>query len=303
MSDFNRESLWLESKTARNSDLDNISNDRAQELMDKAKGSIFAVWQGQGICTTEQLAEYYEVTPEVIRANLKNHRDEFEGDGAKTTSRGDSGLRELLSLNHQGGKVMLWTPRAALRVGMILRVSPVAPKLRTLLLDIVEAVGDRTQDAREKLEAEFDPRPLGDIREAAEMARDFFSASYAQSFVLRSMALHHPSLPMPPVPAADRVPLESADVPMRPTDIGVALGWMTGSGKGDARRVNCVLAQMGYQVKQAGQWTPIEEGHEFAVRILVTPMDENGKLRTQRDVTQLMWKPAIVDAIKGWEVA
>ncbi len=59
--------VWLESKSARNGLLDNFNHDQALSTLNKAKALIVAVWQGTGAATTDQIAEYYEVTPETVR--------------------------------------------------------------------------------------------------------------------------------------------------------------------------------------------------------------------------------------------
>ncbi len=102
---------------------------------------MFALWEGTGIATTEQIKDFYEVSVDTIHASLKRHKDELTSDGVKVI-RG-SALRDvsdIVSVSQRTPKLTVWTPRAALRVGMLLRDSSVAKAVRTALLDLVEKV-------------------------------------------------------------------------------------------------------------------------------------------------------------------
>ena len=72
---------------------------------------------------------------------------------------------------------------------------------------------------------------------------------------------------------------------MTPTEIGKILGY-------SPRRVNEILAGMGYQHKIAGKWEPLEPGNSFAVMIDVGRNHGNGT-----PVRQLKWNSSIVKAI------
>lgn len=133
--------VLVESKSARDSHLSAISHARAEELLTKVKGLMFAVHQGTGIATTEQMAEFFEVTPEVVRDNLRRHSAEFKSDGVDTLrNKALKEVREILSLSPNCPNLTVWTPRAALRLGMVLRDSEVAEQVRTALLNMVETV-------------------------------------------------------------------------------------------------------------------------------------------------------------------
>jgi hypothetical protein len=63
----------------------------------------------------------------------------FELDGLKILrGRSLKDAREIVSLPSDTSQAATWTPRAALRLGMLLRDSEVAKKVPTLLLDITE---------------------------------------------------------------------------------------------------------------------------------------------------------------------
>jgi hypothetical protein len=134
------ESVLVESRSARTSQLSDLSNERALETLNKAKALVMALWQGTGVATNKQLAEYYEISEEAVQQVYYRHKEECAQNGAKVL-KGNT-LREVvdkLSTRHNGvSSLTIWTPRAALGLGMLLQNSPVARKVRSVILDIVE---------------------------------------------------------------------------------------------------------------------------------------------------------------------
>jgi hypothetical protein len=132
------EQVLLESQAARSSQLAQIE-DRAEELLSKAKALHFNVWQGTGIATTDQVSEFYEVPIETVRQIVKRNHQEFEADGLKVL-RGEE-LRlvsDTLSLTNKARNLTIWNPRATLRLGYLLRDSAIAKAVRTTSLDFIE---------------------------------------------------------------------------------------------------------------------------------------------------------------------
>ena len=133
------DSVLVESKSARDHQLESISPQRAQEILNKVKALFFAVWKSEGITTTEQLAAFYEIEPNSIRQVLKRHQDEFELDGLKSLRGKDlKEVRDVLSLTSTAVNLTIWTPRAALRLGMLLRDSAIAKAVRTSAVNAIE---------------------------------------------------------------------------------------------------------------------------------------------------------------------
>ncbi len=162
--------VLIESKSARDSQLARLSHDSAQSILSKIKSLYFALWKGAGIATTEQLASFYEVPEANIRQLLKSHRDEFESDGLKTLrSTTLKQVRDLLSLTPTTVNVTVWTPRAALRLGMLCRDSAVAKTVRTTLLDAVEQVIPAQAQEVERLKLELE---LARARDCAARSED-----------------------------------------------------------------------------------------------------------------------------------
>ena len=141
----------------RSEQLASISHERAQEILSKVKALYFALWQGSGIATTKQLAEFYEVPEPNIRQLLKSHKGEFKSDGLRVLKgkelREVSDRRSLTSegISSQAVNLTIWTPRATLRLGMVLKDSAVAKEVRTSLLDAVEKVIPAQQETIEEL--------------------------------------------------------------------------------------------------------------------------------------------------------
>ena len=68
--------MLLESKSVRENQLKNISHDCSSEILNKVKSLMFALWEGTGIATTEQIKDFYEVSVDTIHASLKRHKDD-----------------------------------------------------------------------------------------------------------------------------------------------------------------------------------------------------------------------------------
>jgi hypothetical protein len=132
------EQVLLESQAARNVQLAQIE-DRAEELLSKAKALHFNVWQGTSIATTEQVAEFYEVPIETVRQIIKRNHQEFEADGLKVLHGKELRLvSDTLSLTNKARNLTIWNPRATLRLGYLLRDSAIAKAVRTTSLDFTE---------------------------------------------------------------------------------------------------------------------------------------------------------------------
>ena len=148
------DSVLVESKAARDHQLERVSPQRAQQILNKLKALYFAVWKGEGTTTTELLADFYEVPEVNIRQLLKTHRAEFVSDGLQILRGKDlRQVSDLLSLTSKTVNVAAWTPRAAMRLGMLLRNSAIAAALRTSLLNAAETIPAQSQEIeRLKLE-------------------------------------------------------------------------------------------------------------------------------------------------------
>ncbi|MEO0375516.1 MAG: DNA-binding protein [Cyanobacteria bacterium P01_A01_bin.17] len=144
------ESVLIESKAARNNQLVYVSHERAKEVLDKAKALVhFAQVGSQELATVEQIAEFYEIPEGTVKTVFRDHRNEFLSDGTKSFKGKElRDVRAIIALASQTSQATLWTPRGALRLGMLLRDSEIAKAVRTALLNEVERAGHLDQQVQ-----------------------------------------------------------------------------------------------------------------------------------------------------------
>ena len=125
-----------------------IINEERLDIFDKVKESVFI--KGTEYMTIQQVADYYNVDYKVIKSLINEHKEELTKNGYKLVSGKD--LKEILAscnmkfTNKKGyfecnGEKFsnrsngLFNKRSILNVSMLLKDSPVAKEVRTLLLD------------------------------------------------------------------------------------------------------------------------------------------------------------------------
>lgn len=128
------------------------------EVLDKVK-AIMLIPQME-MMTTRQVAEYYEVPIETVKAITRQHKDELGSDGMIMVKLRDFGeklsrvlhtfqtgrgtttieLNNGVTLLIPNGGIYCFPKRAILRFGMLLRDSEIAKEVRTQLLNVVEKV-------------------------------------------------------------------------------------------------------------------------------------------------------------------
>jgi len=147
------DSVLVESKTARDNQLERMSHERAAEALSKVKSLFFALWQGTGAATTEQVRQFYEVDIDAVEAALRRCRAELQSDGVKALK--GKLLKDFKHVSaseaetSKAPSLTIWTPRAALRLGMVLQDSPIAKAVRTSLLDAIEVIPAAVEKVRE----------------------------------------------------------------------------------------------------------------------------------------------------------
>jgi hypothetical protein len=210
------DSVLVESKSARDNHLARLNHDRAAEILGKVKSLYFAVWQGIGTCTTEQIAEFYEISSDTVRSVVKGkaHRDEFDSDGLRLL-RGKElkDVRSILNLTPDTPQALVWTPRAALRLGMLLRDSAIAKAVRTSLLDMVERVVPALAPTPEPA-----PLPSSDrftlLKEAVEIGNQLGGFDDRQKMLLKDQLMN--LLMQERLLAADSTPTIEAAIAAEP---------------------------------------------------------------------------------------
>jgi uncharacterized protein YcaQ len=102
--------ILTESQSGRISAIADITHDRATETLNKAKALVMASWQGTGIATTEQMAEYYEVPVDTVQTAIKNNRDELASDGLKVLKGKElKDVMLLLNTTSKAPSLTIWT--------------------------------------------------------------------------------------------------------------------------------------------------------------------------------------------------
>ena len=94
---------------------------------------------GTELATTEMVATYYNVGLEAIQSLIKDNREELVSNGFRLYKRSEilNVLKGQLEISIPNRGMNLFTKRAILNVGMLLRDSEVAKELRSKLLDII----------------------------------------------------------------------------------------------------------------------------------------------------------------------
>lgn len=135
--------ILIESRSARDEGLACIASQENQEsILSKVKPIFSALWNGGQFLTSQQVADYYDVSDEVVRQNLRRNRSEFDQDGVKTLRGEDLDfVRDTMSLTKKARAVTVLPIRAVFRMGFILQDSPIAAQFRTATLNVLQGVG------------------------------------------------------------------------------------------------------------------------------------------------------------------
>lgn len=123
------------------------------EVLDKVKSIIF--FMETQICTTEQVAEYFEVSKGTLDSLVKDNKLELVENGMVSLTgvdlksfKGDLGNPSSLKF---ASNLNIFNKRAILNVGLLLRDSIIAKKIRSILLDLSE-----TKESKEFMQKEID---------------------------------------------------------------------------------------------------------------------------------------------------
>lgn len=129
------------------------------EVLEKVKKLLLI--PGTKVATVKQVSEFYEVAEANVKMLYSSHKDELDNDGACLKSYKDFLKSSEFTLETKKGKAILssgyvrlevpnrglrvFPRRAILRIGMLLRDSPIAKEVRTQLLNIEEKASNSTK--------------------------------------------------------------------------------------------------------------------------------------------------------------
>lgn len=89
--------------------------------------------------TVQMVADYYEVDIDAIEWHIRNNKDELMSDGLKVLKGKElSEFKTESGIQSRAGSLTIIPRRAILRIGMLLRDSEVAKRVRTYLLNVEE---------------------------------------------------------------------------------------------------------------------------------------------------------------------
>lgn len=128
-----KESVLLESPSLRSSVLDRT------DVLDRVK-ALSLLPDGMHV-TTAMVATYFEVADTVVNNLLSRHRQELQSNGMRVLRGSELQNFKELNLSSYGhpqprSALAVWSRRAVLNVGMLLRDSEVARQVRMYLLDM-----------------------------------------------------------------------------------------------------------------------------------------------------------------------
>ena len=262
------ESILIESKSARDNQLAQIGHSRAQEILNKVKSLYFALWQGTGAATTEQMREFYEVKTDAVEAALRRCRSEFESDGLKTIK--GKQLKDFKHVSALGAEtskapsLTIWTPRAALRLGMTLVESEIAKAIRTSLLDTAQAIPLASDRELERVKLEL---------QLFQAKQRYLDASFAIQLSTSPATLAWLRGETPPPP---KVEVRDRFVdPVTGQEIGssngrsltqlIADAGLNPKSNRDRNRVKKILTRHGFDYERKQRWTSASYLHEYPV--------------------------------------
>jgi hypothetical protein len=124
--------ILVESRTAREQYINQL------DILDKVKKLVLL--PDDVHATTELVADYYEVGIKAINSLMFDHKDELESDGFRVLRSNEltyfvNSFKESANISSKARQLAIFPRRAILRVGMLLRDSPIAKTVRTYLLD------------------------------------------------------------------------------------------------------------------------------------------------------------------------
>ncbi|ARF68922.1 hypothetical protein B7C51_15640 [Paenibacillus larvae subsp. pulvifaciens] len=122
-------SALIESKTLRESVIDRT------EVLEKVKK--LSMLPDDMNASIEIAATYYEVSRKAINSLILDHREELENDGLRVLTGNELiSLKEMGVIGKNAAAFTIIPRRAVLRIGMLLRDSPVARSVRDHLLNV-----------------------------------------------------------------------------------------------------------------------------------------------------------------------
>lgn len=255
--------------------------------------------------TMEMTAEYYEVPKQTINSLIFDNREEVEADGLKTLKGAElNSFKELGVIGRNSSSLVIVPRRAILRIGMLLRDSLVARRVRDYLLNVEEIA---RVEAPEVIKKAIDRPSWRKTQSNIKAKRDLFMLVGVSKESAIAHALTHEEVESGVDLTAFKreVRTDDTEKTFTPTELGKLLTEQLNLPKTiSAIRINVALEQAGLQVKNIKrEWELTDKGRPHAKML---PMAIHGRLGNSSDKEVTMEKFAIrwrVNVLKIIEIA
>lgn len=104
-------------------------------LLERVKPLSWFFWGEERFATTEQVADFYDTPIKTVNTDMCVHRSEFEKDGLRCLrgKRLREAKKEIEGLSEKYSHLVFWSPRAILRLCLLMRKSDIALGMRAFL--------------------------------------------------------------------------------------------------------------------------------------------------------------------------
>jgi hypothetical protein len=225
------------------------------DVLNKVKGLILLPESNEA--TTEQVAKYYGVPESTIKDNVQNNYDEFDKDGYSVLV--GEALKEYKTKNNLSSRAKqlgIFTKRAILRIGMLLRDSEVAKEVRTQLLNTLEHTTDEAKVLELDKEKEL-----------------YMNIMFAKDEPSRAIAINEMFVYNERYKAKAKYVDDVVNAPNGITITTIAKEFNFSS----AKKLNKILEDLGIQYKdKKGQWHLYSQYSELGYTLPYTWLDKYG---------------------------
>jgi hypothetical protein len=189
--------------SVRDSQLSSFTQEKALNALNKAKSLVMAYWHGETLASTKDVCSFYSIDRDTLQKILDRHRLELHSDGVRKLEGQElRQARDIFALPSSTSTATVWTPRAILRVGMLLQDNEIAKQVRNILLDQVQqnpnpqqlGLFDHEEDEAQRLTTDV-PTPA-EIAATVALALDpaRFSGREIGIAIAEAIAQQHPAL-------------------------------------------------------------------------------------------------------------
>jgi len=291
---MSRSDSLIESKSLRESVINRT------DVLDKVKA--LATLPDDLHISVEMAATYYEVSPKAIESLIFDNKKELESDGmAVLVGERLSSFKEDCQISSRASSFTIVPRRAILRIGMLLRDSVIAQRVREYLLNVEQIA--RTE-ATEVIKKALSQPSWGKIQSNIKAKRALFMlVGVSKESAIAHALTHEESESGVDLAAFKReVRTDDTEKTYTPTDIGKLMTEKLSLPKTiSAIKVNASLEQAGLQVKNiTGEWELAGKGKPYAK---LMPMAIHGKLANsiQNEITlekfAIRWRESVLEII------